>query len=1173
MKRNIKFSIFGWFAVAAMLLTTSCKDDSLNGGAPEAGDYETISFAISPEASSVRTRAVEYPNSEENPDKKYSRISDGTKADMLIYAVYDQDGTLLPEYGQGKDASLPDYIVAGEGQTIIAADKFPVEIQLQVKRDHTYKIAFWAQSSQCKAYSTVDLTKVQILYEELDGSNSKSTPNNDELRDAFCRVEKVTIDRKANETRYIYLYRPLAQINVGTTGYDYEIVVKDDNSKYAYTRTQIITAARYLNVVEDKINTDNETNLRSALDYTYARIPAYMHYTDEEFASVDITRVEDAEREEFLYVDLNGDGEYKGYLSEIPTEPAEDGVDTETFKYLSMSYVLVASDTKVDDKGETKYEYEATTIDHVNVWIATDANGKDEVQIVQLVNVPAQRNYRTNIVGNILTDEVTFNVTIDPIYSGDHNGRYDGDNNAEWSGPLADGAYYDAVADEILISNINGLLWLQKMVNGKLVYRECHSKYNVVGQPYADYYYDASGASHKFSDFGSDYYVAKPNDVTLLNRIMKATHQSTNPNSTGWPENGNFHFMGMKGGKADPAKVKLMADIDLSGIDWVPIGYDCLIFDGSMRNHFDATKNLVVTNNKGERTGAGNRRAFCGIFDGNGHTISNVRNMKFDANILAEACQETDSSGPYDNPQWFPAGLFGMVGGDAKITNLRVLNVDFFGYHTGGGIVGSVNGDNVVIDNCTVDGGQIILSPMYRGDIYNGPTKGRSFARGIYVGGIAGFYNASGRVTNCTVRNVEMRAYRNIGGIVGTDGSAATVTNNYPKSPKPQISGNTVNNVIIIADKFKPYDFYYSIAGKNGYGWNQKQLAYSNDFVGGTAEETYKNNTAISVIRAEFSTKIESDASKERIAEITDIPLNHLPLLSSWFCDNLTLKANFSGTPSAYKRYNVHEFDIQPNSDKTNVTGKYTIFPFRLPTDLNVDFDTASGNVGMYVESVLLEGKQDEEHPYSVLTANEVTGTNDCAMFITSRDMAPFVATTPMQNTTVNNLIVRGIPYAYTGVSLAPNKFTGTITLNNVSVYDVYQTIALDQTDAGEGVWPGKSDPSVAALVVKDSNLRGYTVPGSGWKSIAYTNVVFERGATVVDDGNENTCKVETTVAGTKFTNCTFKAPFVIDIAADVTVDFTGCKAVYGDIETEIELPEQGCTKIIVNGDGTVDYE
>jgi len=35
--------------------------------------------------------------------------------------------------------------------------------------------------------------------------------------------------------------------------------------------------------------------------------------------------------------------------------------------------------------------------------------------------IPVQRNYRTNIVGKILSGEVSFNVKVDPIYDGDHN--------------------------------------------------------------------------------------------------------------------------------------------------------------------------------------------------------------------------------------------------------------------------------------------------------------------------------------------------------------------------------------------------------------------------------------------------------------------------------------------------------------------------------------------------------------------------------------------------------------------------------------------------------------------------------------------------------------------------------------------------------------------------------
>ena len=48
------------------------------------------------------------------------------------------------------------------------------------------------------------------------------------------------------------------------------------------------------------------------------------------------------------------------------------------------------------------------------------ANGY-ELTTVEVANYPVQRNYRTNIIGKILTGDVTFNITIDPIYDGEYN--------------------------------------------------------------------------------------------------------------------------------------------------------------------------------------------------------------------------------------------------------------------------------------------------------------------------------------------------------------------------------------------------------------------------------------------------------------------------------------------------------------------------------------------------------------------------------------------------------------------------------------------------------------------------------------------------------------------------------------------------------------------------------
>jgi hypothetical protein len=47
--------------------------------------------------------------------------------------------------------------------------------------------------------------------------------------------------------------------------------------------------------------------------------------------------------------------------------------------------------------------------------------GANPINELKVYNAPLQRNWRTNIVGEILTGEGTFNITIDPIFDGDRN--------------------------------------------------------------------------------------------------------------------------------------------------------------------------------------------------------------------------------------------------------------------------------------------------------------------------------------------------------------------------------------------------------------------------------------------------------------------------------------------------------------------------------------------------------------------------------------------------------------------------------------------------------------------------------------------------------------------------------------------------------------------------------
>lgn len=75
---------------------------------------------------------------------------------------------------------------------------------------------------------------------------------------------------------------------------------------------------------------------------------------------------------------------------------------TETYKYLAVNYVFAPVDGTV-------YDVEA----------ALNVAGKDVT--IKVPSVPAKRNYRTNIYGNLLTTTADFNVEIDPGFAGDEN--------------------------------------------------------------------------------------------------------------------------------------------------------------------------------------------------------------------------------------------------------------------------------------------------------------------------------------------------------------------------------------------------------------------------------------------------------------------------------------------------------------------------------------------------------------------------------------------------------------------------------------------------------------------------------------------------------------------------------------------------------------------------------
>lgn len=96
----------------------------------------------------------------------------------------------------------------------------------------------------------------------------------------------------------------------------------------------------------------------------------------------------------------------------LPNNPATLTVEDKTYQWMAMNYFLVPNNEATIETSLQLYEGDAETA----------------VRDITVPNVPVQKNHRTNIVGNLFTEDVNFNVIIDerfdqPDYNVDINGR------------------------------------------------------------------------------------------------------------------------------------------------------------------------------------------------------------------------------------------------------------------------------------------------------------------------------------------------------------------------------------------------------------------------------------------------------------------------------------------------------------------------------------------------------------------------------------------------------------------------------------------------------------------------------------------------------------------------------------------------------------------------------
>ena len=283
-------------------------------------------------------------------------IADGRAADNLVFAVYDEAGDELQALRQG------DWVnQLGDNTAVVKFDnseKPKATITVKLVRGKEYSFVCWAQNEAAECYDFSNMKEIGISYTDYNASNN-------DLRDAFYAYAQTDGKVTENFSQTIELKRPFAQVNVGTTDFvDAEKAgLEIDN---LYSTVTVKNAATVLNTFTGEAT--------GSADATFA----YAHAVAPEYD---------------LVIDA----------SKVVNNPQVTIANK--YGWIAMNYVLVNAG---NNNPVTEVSFEVREGDAI---VLTSYD---------VPNVPLKRNYRTNIVGGLLTAEGTINVIIDPIFEGEY---------------------------------------------------------------------------------------------------------------------------------------------------------------------------------------------------------------------------------------------------------------------------------------------------------------------------------------------------------------------------------------------------------------------------------------------------------------------------------------------------------------------------------------------------------------------------------------------------------------------------------------------------------------------------------------------------------------------------------------------------------------------------------
>ena len=286
-------------------------------------------------------------------------VGGGNKADKLIWALYEKGYTTCLDSGIG---------VRSESKV---DGKYQFTADIYMVKGLTYNVLFFAYDENGCAFqinaenaAATDLTSL-TLKDELYA--------NQEGYDAFVKCYEHTV-KEGNLVTEVELQRPFAQINAATTD--------EDLARATKLGANVIKSQLVIEQVPTKYNI----------------------LKDEVSEYKDVTYIKSS------ILTANEGGQQTNKNEKLTVKDADGNNMSPVYNYLNMAYVL-AGNGKI-----TSSTHNATFTFYRDADVAPEL-----VRTIPIINLPIERNWRTNVVGDLLTEKESFKIIIDHKFGGDHN--------------------------------------------------------------------------------------------------------------------------------------------------------------------------------------------------------------------------------------------------------------------------------------------------------------------------------------------------------------------------------------------------------------------------------------------------------------------------------------------------------------------------------------------------------------------------------------------------------------------------------------------------------------------------------------------------------------------------------------------------------------------------------